>query len=160
MLAESCPLCLQSFEDTAAHCVLICCRELRCQHVIHSSCLLQPPSPLRPSLSRLHATQFFRSVVAPAGELDPVQGSLMDHPGSKRYILELEISHILSNAQVKIFYHSISVECSLAVQIARIDWPFQMCASFDQRTSREYLLSILNPTTHKVQLGINVKAVF
>lgn len=62
-----------------------------------------------------------------------------DSMGSRRCTLELEFSHMLSNAQ-----------------ILRIDWPYLNNSFVDARSGKDYLLCSLDPEKHKVFFSIEV----
>jgi hypothetical protein len=75
-------------------------------------------------------------------EADPT--SAHDLIGTRRCALELEISHLISNAQ-----------------ILRIEWPYSMNSAVDSRSGKEYMFCSLDPELHKVFFSIQrARAIF
>ena len=136
--SEGCPKCLGVTSTVDRPCVILSCRDIECQHVVHISCLLNL-APLMPTLHRFHSTSFFRTIPVSGDEPDPV--SRGEAPGLRQCTMELEISHMLSNAQVY-----------------RIEWPFNIGTSVDARSGKEYLLCALDPEVYKVFFAIQVPA--
>eukprot|EP01083_Nonionella_stella_P089089 248560_1 len=133
--AEGCPKCLRGVDDYMGPFVILRCKLLQCPHVLHVQCVLKNESAresdaliVEPSLKRYHCTSFFRVMPVSVDDLDSKWLQPAAEAGGVRRncTIELEISHLLSNATA-----------------LRIDWPHTFSTALDRRTGKDVLLLTL-----------------
>jgi hypothetical protein len=96
LATEGCPKCLSTVTNSI--CVVLQCKLSLCRHIVHVDCLLNDSSNL-PTMYQHHGSNSFRVLPLPDISHFDMHSGVM-YPGQRRCSMELEFSHLVSNANV------------------------------------------------------------